>query len=108
MTVRLRLALIAALALLAPALASAQVWPSEMRRKFVDECQASCSANAKYTSVQRAECPPYCECMIKESQGFLSADDYTVLQQAYAEKKASPVRERSETLSSTCGRRVFR
>ena len=108
MTVRLRLALIAVLALLAPSLASAQVWPSEMRRKFVDECLASSSANTKFTSVQRAECPPYCECLIKESQSFLSADDYTVLQQAYAEKKTSPVRERYEALSSTCGRHVFR
>ena len=108
MTVRLRLVLIAMLVLLAPSLASAQVWPSETRRKFIDECLSSCSANTKITSVQRAECPPYCECMIKESQGFMSADDYTAPQEANAAKKTSPLRERYETLSSTCSRRTFR
>ena len=108
MTVRLRYALFAALVLLAPTIASAQTWPSEMRRKFVDECLANCSANKKLTTVQRAECPPYCECMIKESQGFLSADDYTALQQAYAEKRTTPMRERYKALSSTCGRRALR
>jgi hypothetical protein len=108
MTARFRLVLVATLVLLAPSLASAQVWPSEMRRKFVDACLASCIANTKLTAVQRAECPPFCECMIKESQGFMSADDYAALQQAYADKKTSPVRERYETLSSTCSRRVFR
>lgn len=108
MTVPLRLVLVAAFVLLSPSFASAQVWPSEMRRTFIDQCLANCSANTRLTSVQRAECPPYCECMIKEAQSFLSADDYTALQEANAAKKPSPARERFETLSSTCGRRVFR
>lgn len=108
MTVRLRLAPIAALVLLAPSLASAQLWPSDVRRKFVDQCLAGCSANTKFTSLQRAECPPYCECMVKESQSFMSADDYTALLDAYAAKKTSPTRERYETLSSICSKRVFR
>jgi hypothetical protein len=107
MTARFRLVLVTTLVLLAPSLTSAQVWPSEMRRKFIDECLASCSANTKFTSVQRAECPPFCECMIKESQSIMSADDYTALQEANTAKKPSPVRERYETLSSTCSRRVF-
>ena len=45
--------------------------------------------------------------MIKESQGFMSAEDYTALLQAYADKKTSPLQERYETLSSTRSRRVF-
>jgi hypothetical protein len=92
MTVRLRLALIAALVLLAPTLASVQVWPSEIRRKFIDECLTSCGANTKLTSVQRAECPPFCEWMVKGSQSSLSADDYTALQEANAVKNPSPLR----------------
>ncbi|MCW5733546.1 MAG: hypothetical protein KIS73_05445 [Enhydrobacter sp.] len=108
MTVRYRLVPGAMLALLVPSLAFAQVWPSEMRRTFIDECLASCGANTRFTSVQRAECPPYCECMIREAQSFMSADDYTDLQRAYAEKTSSPMRERYESLSAVCSRRVFR
>lgn len=108
MMVRLCLVLVAVLVLLAPSLASAQLWPSELRRKYVDACLAGCIANKKLTALQRAECPPYCECMIKESQGFMSAEDYTALLQAYADKKTSPLQERYEALSSTCSRRVFR
>jgi hypothetical protein len=109
MTVRFRPALIAAaFLLLPPALASAQVWPSEVRRAYIDECLAGCTANTKYTSIQRAECVPYCQCMIKEAQSFMSAEDYKALQEATAAKKATPVRDRYETLSSICSQRVFR
>jgi hypothetical protein len=79
-----------------------------MRRKFVDECLAGCNANKNLTAVQRAECPPYCECMIKESQASLSADDYAALQEANSTKKPSPLRERYEALTSTCSRRALR
>jgi hypothetical protein len=108
MTVRFRLALVAALALLAPTLASAQTWPSEVRRKFVDECLATCTANPKFTAIDRAECPVYCECMVRESQDFMSADDYAALLQAYADKKTTPMRERYEALTSICARRALR
>jgi hypothetical protein len=108
MTVRLRLALVAALVLLMPSLVSAQVWPSEMRRKFVDECLAGCTVNTKFTSVQRAECPPYCECMVKEAQGFMSTDDYTAFREATAASKATPFKERFEAMGGICGKRVFR
>ncbi len=107
MTIRLRVALVALLALLAPSLASAEEWPSEVRRKFVDQCLASCNTDKKLTAIQRVECPPYCECMVKEAQGVLSIDDYTALQDAAAAKKPDPRQDRYDAFSTTC-RRVFR
>ena len=103
-----RLFLAATLVLLAPSLASAQVWPSEMRRKFVDDCLASCTANTKFTSIQRAECPPYCGCMVKDAQDTMTTDEYRALLEAYATNKAGPLRERYEALGAACGRKVFR
>jgi hypothetical protein len=98
-----------ALLLLIPALAPAQnQWPSEVRRQYIDECLKACTANTAYTSVQRAECPPFCECRIREAQGFLTGDDARALIEASTGNKAHPLKERYDALAPICAKRVFR
>jgi hypothetical protein len=108
MTIRPRAAFVALLLLLAPQLASAQGWPSDMRRKLVDNCLQTCTGNTRFSSIQHAECPPYCECMIRDAQGTLTAEEYGTLIEAQATNKTGPLRERYEALSTSCGRKVFR
>src|SRR5436190_13865236 len=96
-------ALLAALLLIVPSLVGAQnQWPSEVRRRYMDECLKGCTANTAYTSLQRAECPPYCECRIKEAQTFMTADESQALLQAWADSKPHPMRARYEALSPIC------
>lgn len=98
-----------ALLLLVPSLAPAQnQWPSEVRRQYMDECLKGCTANTSYTSRQRAECPPYCECRIKEAQTFVSGDDSRALMEATLANKPHSLKDRYEALSNICAKRVFR
>jgi hypothetical protein len=98
---------------LAPSFAPAQQqqqhqWPSDVRRQYIDECLKGCTANTSYTSRQRAECPPYCECRIREAQTFLPGDDAKALMEATLAGKPHPMKDRYEALSQTCAKRVLR
>jgi hypothetical protein len=106
MSVRFRLALLAAIALLAPSPGSAQEWTSDVRRKFVDRCLLTCNENTTLSRVQRIECPPYCECMIKGAQEAMTADDY--LASAQVDPATKPLRDQLDKLATACRQKVFR
>lgn len=109
MTIRTTLAALLAVLVLIPTLAPAQnLWPSSLRRTYMDECLKGCTANTAYTSIQRAECPPYCECKIREAQSFMDADQAQALADAYSASKPHPMKERYEGLNPVCAKRVFK